>query len=553
MHSLRNRPAPKDGEWWDSYVARVMDENGYPPTHIALFQRFEGLVVPIVSAQRQQLMRAGTVVSEGLREFAGMGLPQSTVLPPLSPVRYCPQCLSERHYAEIVGRLRVVTHCGVHRRLLRSQCSSCQRPVRRADLARTVCRCGVRFAQSTDVEADSRMSDDLLSHGLESGGEARSLLISTQQATACLSASEKRPQQGLRVARLVMIGMLFLRLAKVTERFDESSSSTLSRLFTEMTALGSAGSDRWFSALWESLPSQLCMNQALSLVLWLRRREATSQSELGGLPFLAWAQELCDAGASALRVERSGWIESGVLSKRFIRARHAAKLLGVQPSTLQRFIREGVVQAAVRHKGRIPSWSVSIDQLPQLGHLLRHTGGRELVKGIGVETGCLRPLRESGIVEASTDRSGRRWIDAAAVEQVLCSLRRVACSQDSLPSARVSLGSRYFWEQASLWGGRRLYDLMLSGRLRIWMSSAGIGFARFWVGLDEFLTVRTEQLAFLSATGCLVSQLPLLAAEGDGRGAAESQCRVIEPAPIARTTRRELPRVVSVQMPLLPA
>lgn len=481
MPKLLLRPTLMPDEWWDSYVARTLAENGHAPTREYMLGKLEPFVAQLVSADEKRRAIAGDTVATSLRWFSRWTLPPWAVRGTKSAVAYCPSCLAEEPYVRISWRLRAVTHCAEHDLPLRTRCLTCGQPVFHWDLARGQCRCGAEFGTPLP-RPGVRLSSDCANSGSEA---PEGWMFSAQVAQEAISPVFDAAAGGAPVAlaSAVLIGHLLPALMKVRVAGQTPEDRTING-FLQGLGVSLSPSTTFVEETLESLRSAAHLRAALTTILSVGHAEASAQSALSMLPLQSWAEKLCAQGASPEKAERLGLVEPDSLKRGLVPLKVAAREAGLGEMHLHSLLARGVVTPQRTFEMGERQHLFSQEQVQSLMHF-RHQGygyGRSLDLGLAVSR--IKVLRVAGVVNLVKGNGEKTWLNGEELRTLLVALGERAIEVDSVNGQMLCLGSDRIWQNRYVPALKTLFDRMLSGAVGLWAFGDQPGFARFYVGVD---------------------------------------------------------------------
>ena len=486
MSKLMLRPTLMPDEWWDSYVARVLAQNGHAPTREYMLAKLEPLVARLVSDGARHGAMAGDALGGTLRSYSRWTLPSWAVRGTKSAAAYCPICFHDKPYVRLGWRLRAVTHCAAHDHALRTTCSACSRLVFHWDLAREVCRCGAALGLP---QATSRRASGAMATG-QGATDRQNWLLASQEALNAVTPFNggSGPSCPETLAVIVLMGRLLPALVdvRVVGLTDESRTITG---FLKALGLTMSPSMRWIKDLLELLPSAAHLRRALSVILALLHAEAAGRSVLGSLPFQEWAERLCALGASPAKAEHQGLIQIAAMQRGFVPLKIAAQRAGLSEMHLHSLMVRGLVVPTRTFEVGERQHLFSQEQVQFLTRY-RHQGyGYGMALDIGLEGAGVHVLRIAGIVGLVRDSAGRTWLDGEELRSLLTTLGQRAIDAQAVNAQMLSLGSKQIWQKRYVPALKTLFAKLHSGDVALWAFGTEAGFARFYVGVDalEFL------------------------------------------------------------------
>lgn len=492
MPRLLIRPPLKQGEWWDSYVARVLTENGHAPNRDYFLKKLEPLVAQISPEEARLAALAGGRGGESLSQFGQCLLPAWAVRGAASATAHCPECFSQEAYVRQSWRLRAVTHCSLHDRPLQTQCASCRRPLFHWDLARAVCLCGASlYGLPASPERPGDTAPDIAGRTdqtdwLFAADEAESIIAQASDLGHASSAES--------LAALVFLGGLLPRLAKVKVVGQEAARRTVDG-FLNLHTVTLMPAVRCVEEVLGSLRSAVHLCAALTFVLSVAHAEKSGNSALGRLPLNKWADQLCGQGASPQRAERLGLIAPGTLGPGLLPLRAAAREAGLDHMYVKFLMKRGVVSPTRTLELGERQVLFSEPQIQLLAKLRPAAYGYGHSLDLGLEGDGAKVMRIARVVDAEKDSSGRLWLDGGEVRALLAALQERAVEVEAIGSGFVNLGSKCIWQQRYVPVLKTLIDRLLSGAIELQATGDRSGFARFFVHPAALLLLRTGILA----------------------------------------------------------
>lgn len=482
MPKLLQRPRLEAGKWWDGYVVHVLAENGHAPTRDYMQGRLERFVDELVPIESKLKALAGNPIGERLRAFSDFALPAWAVRGPMSATAYCPCCFWADPVVQLSWRLRAVTHCREHRRLLETTCGACGARVFHWDLARGSCRCGAALG----IDPNGAGADDRPS----THAEAEDLEIFSSQFTSSLLTSTgggSVEHQRQTFALIVFLARALPTLAALQVKGADHRPSVKGLL--EWLGLTAQPRVEWVETLWKALPSAAHLRTALNSVLALFHDERAAPSDLSALPLWSWAEDLCKLGASPAEAERRGWAAVGSLKRSLVPTKVAARQAGLSEMHLHHLMGKGLVAPARTFSVGDRQHLFSDEQVRALERF-RHNGygyGRSL--NLGIEGNGLSVFRVSGVVSVVAGNAGRAWLDGVELRELLAELTSRATRIERLDGTKVSLGSKRLWQFRHVPALKPLFSRLRTGEFEVWASGDTPGFASLFIGTDsiEFL------------------------------------------------------------------
>jgi TniQ len=481
MFKLLLRPTVMPEEWWDSYVARVLAENGHAPTREYMLGKLEPIVAQLVSDEVKRRAMAGDALTETLRTYSRWTLPAWAVRGTKSAAAYCPNCFSDEPNVRLSWRLRAVTHCAAHASILQTRCFTCSRLIFHWDLARRVCRCGAALGQS---RASTRRAHDAVA-ARECSMYSENGLFSSQDALKAItqpsSSSEAAYPEALAV--MVLMGKLLPALVevRVAGLADEARTTTG---FIKVLGLTLSPSMDSVHELLEALPSAAHLRAALNVILSLRHAEQRGGSVLGRLPFQEWAEKLCAVGASPAMAERRGLIEVGTFRRALVPLKVAAPQAGLTEMHLHSLMERGLVVPTRTFEVGERQHLFSPEQVQFLTRF-RHQGysyGNAF--DLGLEGSGVHVLRAARIVGMVPGNAGRTWLDGEELRALLAALSKRAIEVQAVNAQMLNLGSKRVWQNRYVPVLKTLFVKLLAGEVALWAFGDRPGFARFYLGVD---------------------------------------------------------------------
>lgn len=481
MSRLLVRPTLMLDEWWDSYAARVLAENGHAPTREYMLGKLEPMVAELVADEVKRKALAGDGRAVAVRAYAGWALPSWAVRGRKSAAAYCPNCFHDQPYVRLGWRLRAVTHCDVHDRALQTRCCACSRLVFHWDLARQVCRCGVALGQS---QTTATRADDA-AKSQKGSSHRENWLFSSKEALGAI----RQPSDGSAstcseaLAVIVLMGRLLPSLAevRVAGLADEARTAT--------GFIKSLGRTLWPSKasvkeLLEALPSAAHLRVALNVILSLRSAEQTGPSVLGQLPLQDWAARLCALGASPAAAERRGLVEVGALQRGLVPLKVAALQAGLSEMHLHSLMARGLVAPTRTFEVGGRQHLFSPEQVQFLTSFRHHGYKYGNALDLGFEGSGVHVFRAAGIVCLVPGNHGRTWLDGEALRTLLGALHKRAVEVQTVNARLLNLGSKRIWQRRYIPVLKTLFVRVLAGEVALWANGDQPGFARFYLGVD---------------------------------------------------------------------
>lgn len=479
---VRRRLLP--GEWWDWYVARVLDANGLAATDEYL-QRI--LARDVLSSVGQDVAASHQVehLSDGQRTRLGLTvLPRWSVRGPTAAVWYCPTCVRQSEYLPVRSRLRGDVCCVQHGTRLMAACHTCERRVMLWDLARERCACGATLGKEA-AEVSARAPEVRLQRALDvelSWNQTAEAHLSEQPQPG---VSRKMAEDGVALsvfARALLTTLSTFRTGKSGATIQKTTSQ-----FAEEFSLVPRLEVQWFDELWSTLQIKGHLDRALMLVLKLHRAEGVAPTALSRLPLWDWAHRLVDNGASPRRAERCGLIPEGSLRQRLLTVEQAARRVGVRAELVQALVRRGkVAPTRVVGRGQKSAYFSAVDVEALRGHRpIGYEYGRALPTGIQVER--MQFLRDAGLASIKADRLGRNWLDGGELRALLAGLAQRALPLQEGHGPVANLASQWIWQRRHVPAIGAVFQKLLKGEVPLWCSGLAPGFDRYFIGA-EFLS-----------------------------------------------------------------
>jgi hypothetical protein len=484
MPKLLQRPSLMPGEWWESYVVRVLLENGHAPNGRYMLRKLEPLVTATVASDVKRDAQAGDRIREGLHTFSVFTLPRWAVRGHGAATAYCPECFRNAPYIRLSWRLNSVTHCETHGCPMQACCGACGSPVFHWQLAGRFCRCGADIAQSPGTKSPSSVVPSL-----EPVLDEQNLLFSAQCVEDLVSAEgDGKCSRAGAIATVAFLGALLPSLAAARMTGIKWKEPTVSGLLSRLS-LSAVPSVAWVEQLWQALPSAAHLRNALLVVLRLHHDELSSPSDLSVLPLWQWAQTLSGLGASSATAERRGWVSVGALAPRLYSASSVSRQTGITERQLAELMAKGVAIPTRTLMVGVRQHQFSPETVHELQRLRDHECRYGRYGNLGVEGNGLKILAKTDVVDLATGNGERRRLDRSQMRALLDGLNSRAAPIDQLDSAKVSLGSKRIWQSPYIPVLKEMFSRLLSGELQLWVCGKAPGLARFHVGLDtlEFL------------------------------------------------------------------
>ena len=462
------RPRRNEDEWWDGYVARVVQSNGW-----------KAATTRLLEAQFPLVRMSTGVEPTGALLFSKWGrgeqafiddkpIPRWAVYRGNHGLLVCGHCLNEARYVRLAWKVPGYEACLTHRCALSGSCKGCKRFWTVWDVLRGQCPCGLgiggeqheaqvgteEFALATAIWADS-----MVLHSRESQALALSLLCWR------LLLDVARARRGRDVS---------LRGRRLLEHAAEWLTAENLKLEVSIEGVG-----RFLSAL--EMPIHLaaavaCLDQLLT-------SEQSSPTIIAPLPLSVWREQLRAMKAPEKRLRSLGTRMRQHGDERVFFQNQVALSLGVGGGSMVKLIEAaGIVVKEHRRKQRayrlIDETEVRKLEVFQGTYVTTF----ELASAFGIEgKTVLRHLRNSGHLRRSPLLVGHRYM-----RQDVCMLMD-DLSERALPwdasLSLVALTDELLWRYTMALVDRRLLDDLRSGNEPVYRRDVGVGLQQFGVSV----------------------------------------------------------------------
>ena len=485
MRELLVRPAPMPDEWRFGYIVRALGQNGHLPGGHERIRRLSHRIAGHIPNSFWESSEAGPLVNRRQRGFGGHVLPAWALRGERSAVSVCPACFHDNPYIRLSWRLVAVTHCETHEQPLRDHCRACGCKLNQGMFAHNVCRCGAPLGYPVPQGAASTTS-------VQSATVIGAAVFSSQEVTWALSASMRsRGPCAEVVSLIVFLGQLLPKLAGVGSDLERSHERDAIPAFLARLGLELTFSADWISELWRRLPSVALLRTALSFVLKLERDEGEFQTELSGLPLRRWATHLVGLGACTQTAERRGWLDPLLLKRGLIDANTAARRVNVSKARIMSLVRRNVVRPVRVLPGDKSRHLFGVDQLEKLEMAAEHWQQFGQRQELGLSRRAHRAFLRSGLLAVVGSSGGKVKFDPFDLGDLLVDLEREALAIEVTDAALVCLATEELWSRRYILAMPRLLAMMCVGEVRLWSWGDGIGFGRYFLGVDALMTLYT--------------------------------------------------------------
>lgn len=464
------RPAIRQIEWWNSYVARTLDANGVRTSQVGVNPVCEQLVAEMVGRNVADCHAAGASSDDTRRRFGRFLLPKWAVRGTTSGIARCMACLEEgENTIAMRWRLRRIGCCERHRTQLQAACPSCHKGLLLRDISMGRCSCGFDLS----VRADCAVAH-------EQEMQLQSMLEAKIDWCSLSSSSLHDQMRSEEQVALYAFSMEVLFTLGRTRDRSRDGNITKAHQVVEKLQLSPTPEVGWLEELWPSLKTKLDLNQAMSFVSRLHHEEKVASTAMSRLPLWSWMQQLVDLGASTASAEYHGWIAQGDLKSKCVFLTDAIRIAGIEKDRLVGLVERGELELSRRLVGKRRGMLFDLEDLARFSPIRANARQRGLDRRLGLSKDGMRFLRSSGLVPVSLDKYGLHRLDIRELKHLLNDLSRVAKPLQGGARGLVNLASPTVWRPRHLPVVREYFDRLRRGDLPLWCEGIEKGFDRYF-------------------------------------------------------------------------
>ena len=343
----------------------------------------------------------------------------------------CPFCVQELGYVEALWHLRFMVGCPVHHLEGIKQCAACLRPIRWYRPGLTECTCGAdlaSFCAAPLSEAEACLLSILRRKTLSDGRSENN--------------PAKFPQAELLASDLRTILVVVRTLGRFAHSANGYAGCPSDRQIVSAASSVLANWPENFFALLQALGSRFNRPNALSVrnqfdgiinALFKNKSiKKAAKTDFLKLAFATFATERWGKGVADPRLFKK---QRNLASERFLTKAQFANKLGLQPRTLTRFLKQRDVPLVTLQSGgesRVIVDTQGLDDAGTLpGTILR---ARDAARSLGISVSLLRLLRQTEIFKVTRLSSVRQGFHSLDIEVFRMSLLSRSRSEGEQPN-----------------------------------------------------------------------------------------------------------------------